>query len=316
MSEVGLDLYDDEEIRSRFMQGVSSGYSFPIEPIAIPTPCGLSPLSSIGIAEKEPTVPQLRPTLSAPKQNIMIKVLAVHDETERLTSKKAQIFDLEISQTQADITRLADEKQEALLREAEAVKARATYSTLSNVAQYVTYVGIITVGAAIGGIPGGIMIASGIVGVGNRVIHDTHLLQAGVEWYTKSEELQKQITHNIEMGAFVLQMGLGLAGGFAAWQTGALAAAQINGANIAESAKTIISGAGTVISMGAKVGETHYDKKIAHLQADMKDIDTKTVLDHQAMYNHSAEMTKMIELSESEAEVAKKSIQAQEVSQD
>ena len=313
MASVDLDL-DEYELRARALQGMEAAYwPKPLTPIAAPP--GLSPLSSIRPADKETPIPQLRPALSAPK-NVMYDLIASHQETERLANKSAANFDADVTKNMADINRLSAEKEEALEREAEAAKARATWSTLSNVAQYITGAGAITLGFAIGGLPGLCMGLAGGIGITNRVVHDTQLLKAGVEWYTKSNELQRKITNHIEMGAFFLQMGLGLAGGVIAWHTGALAGAQVSGDIIKDKLASILTGAGGVISAGSQVGSGYYQKKLAYLQAEMRDIDTRTTLDHQAMYHDSAQMTKMIELTQTQAEEMKKSIHALEVSQD
>lgn len=313
---VGLDSDDDDLIRARFMQGVDGGMFLPQMPISIPAPSGISPLSSIRSSDADALVPQHRPALPLPNQNAMIKVLKANREMERLITRKAGIFDLEVSNNNADISRLQDEKLKALQEEAEAASARTTYSTLSNVAQYFTSVGFVAVGAAVGGIPGAVMIASGLIGIGNRVIHDAKFLDAAVKWYTKSEELQRSLKHDVEMAAFILQMGLGLASGFAAWQTGSLAMAAVDGANILETTKSIVTGAGTVMSMTGKVGASHYDKRIDYLRAGMKEMDTKTVGNHQNLYEGSVEMNKMIETGQSQTEEARKMIKAQEISQD
>jgi hypothetical protein len=313
MSEISLDL-DDELIRARFMQGVGNGAFLP--QISIPTPAGISPLSSICSSDADAPIPQHRPSLSPPEQNIMFKILKANTKTEELTAKKAQIFDLETSSSIADNNRIFDEKQKALQEEAEAAKARTTYSTLSNVAQYVTSVGFIAVGAAVGGIPGAVMVASGVIGVGTRIADDTKFLDAAVKWYTKSEELQRSLTRDIEMAAFILQMGLGLASGFAAWQAGGLAMAAVDGANILSTTRNVVTGAGTVMSITGQVGTRYYDKRMAYLQANMKEMDTKTVLNHQALYHDSAEMNKIIEAGQSQTEEARKMIKAQEISQD
>ncbi len=304
---------DEEELRIRSLQGAGGVHFTPVASIMAPQ--GISSVSSIGPAEKR-EVPQHRPALPTPRQNVMIDVLGAHRETERLMAKGARVFDEEIVKSMADVDKLAAERQEALENEAKNVKARTTWSTLSIVAQYISGIGLIALGWACGGLPAFLLIAAGGVGIVNRVIHDTNFLQAAVAWWTKSVELQQKIVRNIEMGAFFLQMGLGLAGGFAAWQTGALAAAHINSAIIKEKLVSTITGAAGVLSMGAKVGSSHYDKKIAYIQARMKEIDAQTNIDHLTMYNDSIQISKMVDSTQSQTEELRKAIRAQEVPQD
>lgn len=304
---------DEEELRVRSLQGVGNAHFLPPLTNAV-VPSGLSPISSIGAAPKK-EVPQHRPNLAPPK-HIMLDVIGSHMETERLTNKSAKIFDAEVAKNFTDIDKLAAEKQEALENEAKAAKARTTWNALSIVSQYVAGIGMIVMGSACGGWPAALLIGAGVVGIGNRVIHDTNFLQAAVAWYTKSEELQKKITHNIEMGAFFLQMGLGLAGGIWAWQAGTLAAAQINGLTIKTKMESIITGAAGVMSAGSRVGIAYYDKQIAYLLARRRDIDTQTALDHQTMYHDSTQMSKMVESAQSQTDEIRKAIQALQISQD
>jgi hypothetical protein len=260
-------------------------------------------------------VPQTRPMLPAPK-HIMLDVLSSHMETERLSGKAAKIFDTDITQGLADLEKISAEKQEALENEARSAKARATWSTLSIVAQYISSAGLIALGASSGGITSALLIAAGGIGILNRAAHDTNLLQAATAWYTKSAELQKKITNNIEMGAFFLQMGLGLAGGFAAWQTGALAAAQISGTAIKTKTASIITGASGVLSTGSKVGASYYDKQIAYLQAQLKELDKDATLGNQEVTETAQSLSKMVEQNQNEAEELRKMIQTLYVSQD
>lgn len=317
MASVDLDL-DEYELRARAMQGMEAAYwPMPLAPVLAPP--GLSPHSSIGPVDKEVAIPQHRPSLSAPK-NIMCSLLAMHNETERLTARNAAQFELDVNRSMADIERLSAEKDEAIKNEAEAIKSRATWSALSTIAEYITGVAAIILGTAVyavAAIPGALIIAAGAIGTANRVLHDTHILHAIVEWATKSAELQKKITNFVETSAFFLQMGLGLAGGIGAWKVGAFAAMNAaSGTDVVQKIASVITPASSVIGSGAKVGTKFYEKRISDALAQMKELDCDMTSDNQYMTKETGKISRTIEETESQVEVIRKAIKNLEVSQD
>ena len=315
MASVELDLDDDYELRARSMQGVGPAHwQMPFIPIE--TPKGLSSLSSIGSAEYEPPVPQHRPSLPAPQTHIMYRLLPLHNETERLTRKSTDLFDRDITQSMAEIDKLSLEKEEALKNEAEATKARASWSTLAVVSTYITSISAMSLGYAVGGLPGLCIGAGGCVGVTHQVLRDTHLLQVTVAWYDKSEEQQKRITQNIEMGAFYLQMGHGLAGGVAAWQTGAFASIQAGSTlDMVRKASSLISTTSGIATAGFSIGAQLYNKRILDMHARAKELDTYITSESHNITQETSRIRKTLEADDSEVEQLRKAIYNLEVSQ-
>lgn len=302
MSLEALDSFDDDDLRLRNIANIFASSPFtPTTPTLAPPRSHLSSIAPVAPRE---------PALAAPQQNMMYKILGSHRETERITTKAANVFEGEIAKSMADVEKLSAERQEALENEARNVKSRATWSTLSTVAQYISGASMIALGFAAGGVPAFLLVTAGIIGIGNRVLHDTNLLQAGAAWLTKSEELQQKYIRYFEMTAFILQMGLGLAGGFAAWYTGALGAAQITNVAIKDKLKSIIAGASGILSVGGKIGTAYYDKKIAYIHARMKEIEADTNINNLTMYNDSIQMSKMVESTQSQTDEIRKAIQA------
>jgi hypothetical protein len=309
-----IDSLDDIELRTRAIQGLGPISLTPIN--AIPTPAGLSAISSIEEVENKSS-PQFRPDLPFPKRNIMLDVIGAHLETERLANKGAKLFNAEIDQNIADIERLNIEKQEALEKEAEAVKSRSTWSTLSTIAQYIGGTASIILGYATWGmshLAGALLMASGGLALFNRLGQDTPLFSTIAAWCTKSNEMQKKITANIEMGAFYLQMGFGLAGGIMAWQAGALAAAQAAGVEAGVTkAVSIVTTASGIVSGGAKVGEAIYNKKAADLNAQIRLANGQITTDQQTMYQQSSQLNRLIESAQAQTEELRKAIQALQI---
>ncbi len=312
MSDLSLDLDDDYERRAR-LGGIGH---FPLQPLLnpiLPVPLGsASPISSIDVAEQRPTTAKRQsPALPLPSKNIMLEVLRAHNETERLTGKQTDIFHAEVTQNSADLEKLSGEKDEALRKEAEAAKSRDSWSAFSNIAQYITGIGTIFVGTTMGGVPGAVMVAAGVVGTGNRIIQDSGFLKAAVAWYTQSDELQRKITHQIETTASALSLGLGLAGGAAAWYAGTFAVA--SGVELAQKISIATTTASTIAGASSQVGVNVYNKRKSDILATMKEIDLKMTTASQKTTQEVSTMSQLFESNNSENDVVRRAIQNLEV---
>jgi hypothetical protein len=168
---------------------------------------------------------------------------------------------------------------------------------------------------AISTVTAALLISAGGLGLIGRLLHDTNLMEKITAWCTESTELQAKIARNIEMGMFYLQMGLGLASGFAAWQTGVFAVAQSAGAQaIIQKVSTIVTGASGVMTTGSRIGMAIYNKKVADMQAKIKELNGRLTTDEQTMYQNSSQMGRMIDLAQSQTEEVRKAIQAFQIS--
>ncbi len=292
----------DDDLIARTIQGFSSEPVLPLAPI----PLGLSsPHSTI-----EEVAPLYTPILMPPKENIMLKVIGAHQETERLAGKRTQAFEAESAVALAEIDRLSLEKEEAFRQELEAAKSRDSWSTIASVAQYITSFGSVVLGMTVGGVPGFLIGASGVIGGALRLTRDTHLLDPAVEWYTKSVELQTSIKEQIDMGATYLQLGLGLAGGAAAWYTGALAA---HATDYLTKLPSVIAATGQAAKTGAELGKAYHNKRIADVNANAKELELDISEQRQTLTHQTKEIGEVLDADESELEQIRKAIQRQEV---
>lgn len=301
------------------MQAAATGGAVFTPAPSIMAPSGLSPISTIAPVEAKREIPQHRPILAPPKRNIMVDLLACHQKTEELNAKNAKVFEAETTTLSQELDQLSLEKQEALQKEVEAARSRSTWQTLAIVSQYIAGVGAITASVACGGWPSIVLGLSGGIGIGTRIIQDTNLanvFERALAWAVKSEELQKKITNNIEVGAFLLQMGLGLAGGVGAWQAGVAAAQAANVQNVIGKATSFVTTASTVMGSGTKVGMAVYDKRIAEFRARSKELNSDITVGSQEMTEQSKQMVQMVELSASEVDEIRKAIQNSQISID
>lgn len=297
---LGFD-FDDELQRARFVQGVGAPA---IEPIAIPPPkaFGLSSVSSIEEASRT-------------KPNAITRILQAHTRTEDLTTERTKLFETHANQSFKKIQELDREKEEAFLKEIEANKGRDTWEAFSTVAQYIGCVASMTAALSLGWtLPGFLLGAAAVAGGVYRLAEDTHLLQPVLEWFTKSRELQMEIKQNIEQCAFILQCGLGLAGGLVAWQAGLIAAFEAaNAVNYTTQAASMLSTTSTLMNVGGQVGRAYYNKHMADYMAAGRRADQQAADQRYNIGRETRTMQQVLEDGESEAAQIKKAIQQQEV---
>lgn len=311
MSVNPIGYEEDDRLKARSVQGI---YTPPLSPPLARTeiPSGLSSVSSIEPAESR-EIPRLKPQIPEPR-NVMLDVLQLHLETERLAGRGAKIFDTEIHQSLAQIDKLNEEKLEAIRNQAKAAQSRATWSALSTVAQYISSVSMLAAAISTGGAVAGFLGFAGAIGLAHRLAVDTNLLNTAVAWWTQSEEAQLRIKSHIEMGSFYIQMGMGLAGGFLAWRSGALAAAEITNESIRSNTQLVIGTATGIASAGANIGREYHTKQLKDIQARMKEIEGQLTSDQLKLTQDSTEMSKMIESAQAQSDELRKAIQALQIS--
>lgn len=308
MSVVKLE---DEDLVARSIQGCA----LPLPPIEIKPLIENKAFSTSSI---DSVAPKFTPILSEPKQNIMLRALAAHDKTEELAEKSTQLFEKTATQAMHEISRLSEERDASFQREIEAAKNRDTWSTLTVVAQYIGSVSAVAFGATIMAsglwVPGLLLALGGVAGGAVRVLRDTDLLQPVIEWFTKSEELQKSIQEKIDTGALCLQIGLGLAGGYAAWQAGAFAAMQA--ASIASNltqASGYLSAAGQVMNVSGQAGQMIHQKRMLDARAEGRQQDLKIFEERELINQKTKFIEEILRTEESQVQQIRKAIEGQQI---
>lgn len=305
---------DDEELKTRSIQAIKTGAPpslLPTQPVPEGITLGTSSIKEIDVS---PIVPAHRPVLQEP--HYMYKVLHAQAEVEESTARSSQLFDAQMKKDLQEMDRLSLEKHEALKKQAEAAATRDTWETFSNIGQYIAGAGAVALGSALGGIPGYLLVAGGVAGIGNRVIKDTNLLQTAVAWYTKSEELQKTLTQRIEMGLFFLQMGLGLAGGYSAWTTGAFAATNLSALDVSQKLSGMFSAASSAMAVTGRVGSSIYDKQVNDHHALATELNAQITAQGHQISQDTGEITRRLQEDEQIVEDLRKAIRNSQISLD
>ncbi len=310
---VSLDWDDDDKLRIHGLFPTDTVN--PIQP-ARETPGGLSAASSIEKADGEAPPPRHRPSLEPPKRHYMLDLLDIHQGIEGAVSKELTVFKKQSSSDLATIDRLEKEREEALRKNAEDAASRSRWNVLNTVAQYIASGASIAVGASLGPTGwGGLLITSGVVGLGNRVVQDTVGWQTMASWFTASVENQKRLAARIEMGIFAVELGTGLAGGLGAAYTGAFSALAADTGRLAAARKMkeTLATSSSAMQLTAQFGKTTSDKRMSDLQSRMRFLDAHAERIRMEMTSQATDARSMIDTALAVGQELHKAIAASEV---
>jgi len=268
------------------------------------------------VESSKAVIPSSRPQLEPP-QNYLWTLTSIQKGVEEMAEKQIRLFEIDLKHETTAIENLEKQKEEAFRKNVEEADKRQSWNILATVSEYIAGTSAIFVGAATGGWAGAALIASGSLGLGNRIIQDT------VGWETlaaqvvkNNEELQKSLAQKIEIGAFHLSLGLGLAGGIGAHRAGAFALSQGAGFYSIDTLKKtgeILTASSKIAGSVGQVGESYATNKIEHLRADVKLIDAETTLKRQNTTELCNEAANVLDTVQSITEANKKMIKESEL---
>ncbi len=288
MAEIELD----DELNSRWIQGAGSVPFSPIIDIPPPVPGGISSLSTLGKAKEVEAEPQ-RPILPQPR-HVILDLGEFLGELEESYSESVGQLKTDIEHLNAKTKTFDTEREEVVRKEIEATKSRDTWSTLGTIAKCGGGVGMATLGFATGGPVGWTCFVLALLFVVNEVLDATSLKEPTIALFIQSEERQKRIKEAIDTGAFYLQLGLGLCGGYAAWQA---AVYGVPALVVATKAAAALTTASSVLGAGAKAGMEVYKRRMAHEQAKRIELDLGITTANQEKKEVTDEIIKTFEQS-------------------
>lgn len=311
MTSVTLDWNDSDKLRVNGLFAPDLALFQPIQPV----PNGLSLDSSIGRVEGEFHPPRHRPQLEAPKQHYMLDLLDLHQGVEKTLSKELGQFKTQSTMDLNAIEKLEKEKEETIKKNIEETAARNNWGVLGTVAQYLTSSSSIAIGVSLGSGWGPLFIASGVAGLGNRIVRDTVGWQTVASWFTQSVENQKRLVRGIEMGFLAVEMGTGLAGGFGAALSGSFSkmAADVTNLTAAKKISSTIQAAGTGLKVTSQLGKTFFDQKVNDLQGRLRLLDAQAERIRMEMNQQVTDVRGMIDTAQEIGREMHKAIAASEI---
>ncbi len=285
----------------------------PIAPISNAASFSSQEVSTIApAAHREPRPVNLAPKLEKPKQqHYMLSLIRAHQKLETISGKQTSLFENQIKMDLAEIERFEKEKDEKIRESAKFQASQSTWGALSSVAQYIMAgssiaFGIASIASGGGAAIGSLLIASGVVGLSSKALHDSGAFDSMASWFTKSQEMREKIASRIEMGFFMLSFGLGLAGGILSYQTQAFASQET-----LETVRKIAASVG----LGASVGKGFIDlrigflkRKTAVLEASIQEKKDKIQELYQSIQQENKESQNMIRTTQDIADILKDAI--------
>lgn len=279
-----------------------------------PTPKYDSSQSTLKPAQTTSSTTTFSPKLEPPTSYLQ-SVLSLQPRIDETLRKELTYFQLDSTMQTTALEILEKEKEDTLRKYAEETAARHSWSVLATVAQYIASSSAIFLGIRTGGWAGSALIASGTLGLGSKVIHDTIGWKSVAAWFSKNQEIQKSLEAKIEMGAFHLALGLGLVGGMWAYQQGHLfTLAQGSSYAIAsDKIGQIVGTASSIAGGAAHFGGSFSTQKTENYRADIKELEAKSTLNKQIAQKLCTDAVNMIETADVITGAIGKSIKDSEI---
>jgi hypothetical protein len=249
-------------------------------------------------------------------RHYMLDLLDMHRGVERVVEREVSLFKIQSNIDLKELEKLEMEKQIVFRKYAKEAAASNNWSMFSNIAQYLTSGASIVLGASVfiaKPRAGGLLIASGIAGLTNRLMHETGGWNAIASWCTKSIEYQKKIAHVCEMTFLGFEFGVGLAGGSMAYKAGAFSIAGANRTALANTAANSIKIAGQSIQAVSQLGKSFSDYRVGDLQGKIQMFDALAEERRIAMNQQVTSARNFIETAQDISQEMHKAIAATEV---
>lgn len=250
---------------------------------------------------------------ATPKVHYMLDLLYLHQKVEDTVAKELIVFKAQSKTDVAEIERLQKAKDEALQKYAADAASRNNWTVLGNIAQYLVAGTSIAVGITLGGW-GTMLVASGVAGLGYRVIRDTVGWESVAAWLSKSVETQKKLVHQIEMGFLTVELGTGLAGGVGACWAGSFSV--IAKASRLDNARKLVGGlqgVGSMVKTTSQLGRAFVDKRVNDVQAEIRVLDAHAERIRTEMRQEIAHARNMIDTAQAVGRNMQEAISASEI---
>lgn len=258
----------------------------------------------------------LKPWANTSETHYMLPIIDLYREMQRLAHRE---FDCCDRDTNGALERLMsiDKKKIEIFRErckdCESQKKWSAYETL---AQYIASTSGILLGAGLlssAPIAGVFLIAGGGLGLANRVFSDAVGWNCIASRVTASKELQRKYAERIDLCFIYLSTAMAMAGTAGAYHASALTRlfARDPRGMLNKTVK-IWTLAGTSLQIIAKIGKAWLDQNIGKLNSDIIKFESDSVSARQEIHATSANLWKILELSEKIGECIKDCIAASE----
>ncbi len=282
--------------------------------LAPPIPPGISGASSIAPA---PSLDNLYETFSRaflpiPQPHYMIPILEVGRELSRMQGKEFNLIEGEIESDLGRVQALNLEKIQMMQLHTKELESKVKWSAWQTVTQYIAATTSIVIGSGCvatgaGAAAGAFLIASGALGLVNRVASDTGSWQWMTSLFVAEQEKQINIARQIDTGLSAVSLALSFGGTIGAYNAGVLKFLAVSREPILKAASSLgLLNSGLKVSMSFGGGLA--DKRQSKLLADLKVVVLRENLLREGIKMDTPQATRTIQLAEEIDRVLKNAI--------
>ena len=297
-----------------------------IRPMPAPQPSTISTISSI---KADPAPISFRPELVLPKIHFMIPLLEIQKELDELSKEETKVIGKDIQNHLNLVKQLNTARIQQLQELAKELSSRSTWSKFLTVAQYITTFSTFALGLTLGpaSLVGAAFIAGGGLGLFNRVMTDAGAYRTVAAYCNYSKQSQIAIEKNIDFAAQTLSTGLIIGSTiYSFYLTGPALSSEFikqSAKKVSwEKAKSLIAtndsswkaamAVTSTVSSGAQHGArivvAKDDYNIAHLNANLKQLQNRVDLLKYDSQHSAKEIDQWVKLSEKISEITKEAI--------
>lgn len=290
-----------------------------IEPLGAPLPLAAVPPGISGASSLAASTPidkiydaLRRPFLPLPHPYYMTEILRVEREMNRLIKIEGALLDKEIRSDLDRIEELNRKKIELLRQRAHELESKAKWSAWQTVTQYVasatsivTGFGCLATGA--GTTAGMFLIASGGLGLVNRIGADVGAWEFITGYFTETRQAQIRLAERVEFGFSALSVGLAITGSIGAYHARAIELLSLSRDQILQAA-TALGLLNTVTQGTLRARESFSNARALCVGADVKKLTAESHILKEQVSTQTEIVRKMIQLSDEIDRIAKQAI--------
>lgn len=265
-------------------------------------PLGISGDSSISPASKpaEGIWAAIARPFSLPRTpNYMFALLNIEQRMTKTLEKEGTQLEAEIKSDLKRLEVLNREKIDMLKSHAEALKSQAQWNAWQAVTEYVAYSGSIALGLAcfssgVGVTPGLFLIASGVIGLVNRVGADSGAWRWTASYITANQERQQHLAQAFDSALTATAIALSILGAYGIYYAHVYERLAMSSLEVAMNA---LNTAAIGLQLTQKAGESYHHSRSLEIQAALKHTQERTTALQTEISMDTAEIQKMFKLS-------------------
>ena len=274
--------------------------------------CCSTTRSTIAPAEEVSIPRAFHPRLAPPAPHYMWGILKLYSDMENTMRLEGRICERETKIALDRLMEIDKQKIEMFRQRVETMESKQSWSIFETVVQYIASSSSFMIGIALwetAPVAGAFLLAAGGLGLLNRAASDLGLWQLLASQFTASFDLQIKIASQIDTYSLYLSTALSISGSIGLYHAGALNFLTYAGRNkVLQKCLGIIGYASGFIQVITRLELAKMDWTLQTIGAEIKERDTHSFSARQEIQANTANLRRIIELSEKIGESIKQAI--------